>query len=395
MAFSTLTLALAACFASLIFSTTIIATPLEHEKHIDVANFRLNRHKRQDPGPGGGAVDPSAIEPEDEDPAQIAADGTGPLRSAVAARKLYTNQPSATWYQVSTGAADASASFTAFGSTSPEVTPIPPPSDQNQIRGPNPWNVDHIFELQVIGEAFKSPKPANIPATDWASATNAIFTAGPQNSAIAKAVTNLNNLQGIPNALNGFKKQVFTGNLTGSGGPGSGNDAKYFNFFGPAIQKYLSDNQVGLMSGTVDETGNQIQSAANNNADVKAYFTSYASVHYQGCIDFLSTSWVGKPAPSATTSTSAASAAASVTCYHAADPDNTCAAIADGPGWCECGTDPATYAVMPSPAPQPCAWTTTPPTTSFACSTPTPVACDVPDGCTNAAAPDGCAVECT
>lgn len=115
MAFSTLTLALAACFASLIFSTTIIATPLEHEKHIDVANFRLNRHKRQDPGPGGGAVDPSAIEPEDEDPAQIAADGTGPLRSgisvlldsfgaytdlnvkAVAARKLYTNQPSATW----------------------------------------------------------------------------------------------------------------------------------------------------------------------------------------------------------------------------------------------------------------------------------------------------------
>ena len=208
-------------------------------------------------------------------------------------------------------------------------------------------------------------------------------------------MTNLNNLQGIPNALNGFKKQVFTGNLTGSGGPGSGNDAKYFNFFGPAIQKYLSDNQVGLMSGTVDETGNQIQSAANNNADVKAYFTSYASVHYQGCIDFLSTSWVGKPAPSATTSTSAASAAASVTCYHAADPDNTCAAIADGPGWCECGTDPATYAVMPSPAPQPCAWTTTPPTTSFACSTPTPVACDVPDGCTNAAAPDGCAVECT
>ncbi|KAM0804471.1 hypothetical protein BDR22DRAFT_818114 [Usnea florida] len=52
----------------------------------------------------------------------------------------------------------------------------------------------------------------------------------------------------------------------------------------------------------------------------------------------------------------------SVTCCHAADSDNTCAAIADGPGWCECGTDPA----------------------SFDCSTPTSTVCLVPDGCTNA-----------
>ncbi len=192
-------------------------------------------------------------------------------------------------------------------------------------------------------------------------------------------MTNLNNLEGIPNALNGFKKQVFTGNLTGSGFPGSGNDAKYYNFFGPAIKKYLSDNQASLMAGTVDETGNQIQSAANGNADVKSYFTSYASIHYQGCIDYLSSSWQGLPAPSATTSaatSTGAAPAASITCYHMADPDNTCAAIADGPGWCECGTDPATYAIMPSPATQPCAWTTTPPTTSFNCpaATPTPEA---------------------
>lgn len=76
-----LALALAASLASLLSSTTVTASPLEHEKRIDVANFGLNPHKRQDPGPGGGAVDPSGIEPEDEDPAQIAADGTGPLRS--------------------------------------------------------------------------------------------------------------------------------------------------------------------------------------------------------------------------------------------------------------------------------------------------------------------------
>ena len=81
MVFSTRALALAASFAGLLFSTTITASPLEHDKRIDVANFGLNPHKRQDPGPGGGALDASGIEPEDEDPAQIAADGTGPLRS--------------------------------------------------------------------------------------------------------------------------------------------------------------------------------------------------------------------------------------------------------------------------------------------------------------------------
>ena len=74
------------------------------------------------------------------------------------------------------------------------------------------------------------------------------------------------------------------------------------------------------------------------------------------------------------TSTTASAVAASVTCLHEADPDNTCAAIADGPGWCQCGNDPATYAIMPSPASQPCAWTTTPPTTSFNCPAPTPPA---------------------
>ena len=81
MVLSTRALALAASLASLLVSVTVTASPLEHEKRIDVANFGLNPHKRQDPGPGGGAVDPSGVEPEDEDPAQIAADGTGPLRT--------------------------------------------------------------------------------------------------------------------------------------------------------------------------------------------------------------------------------------------------------------------------------------------------------------------------
>lgn len=293
---------------------------------------------------------------------------------AVPARALYTDQPTATWYQVQTGASDASASFTVFTTTVPTVTPIPAPDDQNQVRGPNPWNVDHIFELQVIGEAFKAEKPTNIPAADWASASNAVFKPGSSNLAIASAVTNLENLQGIPNALNSFKKQVFTFNLTGKGGPSSGDDATFFNFFGPAVQKYLSDKKDGLLAGTVDKTGDQLQSAGNNNVAIKSYFTSYASVHYQGCIDFLST-WTGKPLPRSTTAASTSTSStttptdAAIRCYHAASPQNECAAIANGPGWCTCGDDPTRYAVMPSPATQPCAWPTMPPpTANFDCA---------------------------
>ena len=198
-------------------------------------------------------------------------------------------------------------------------------------------------------------------------------------TSIAEDVTVLENLQGIPNAVNTFKKQVFTGNLTGVGNPSNGDDATYYSFFGPAVQKYLSDNKQALYSGVVDNLGDTLSSIGDNNAAVKSYFTSYAQNHYQGAIDFLST-WSGKPyvrsgasttAP-ATTSSAAVASATSVSCYHAADPQNTCAAIADGPGWCECGSSPSTYAILPTG--DPCAWTTLPPTTSFNCASTTPPA---------------------
>ena len=65
---------------------------------------------------------------------------------------------------------------------------------------------------------------------------------------------------------------------------------------------------------------------------------------------------------------SSSAIAVSVSCYHAADPNSSCPAIADGLGWCVCDDGPALYAIMPWPALQPCAWTPMPPTTSFDCS---------------------------
>ena len=65
--------------ASLFLDVKVTASPLENAKGVGVSRTRFNR--RQDDGPGGGSVDPSGIEPEDEDAAQLLADGTGPLRS--------------------------------------------------------------------------------------------------------------------------------------------------------------------------------------------------------------------------------------------------------------------------------------------------------------------------
>ena len=59
---------------------------------------------------------------------------------------------------------------------------------------------------------------------------------------------------------------------------------------------------------------------------------------------------------------------ADVICFHAADPNNICPAIADSPGYCECNNDGKTYEVL-GPT-NPCEWTTLPATTSFDCSPP-------------------------
>ncbi len=77
----------------------------------------------------------------------------------------------------------------------------------------------------------------------------------------------------------------------------------------------------------------------------------------------------GHASPTLTTSPST-TATATVSCYHAADPQNTCTAIANGPGWCICGDSPTSYAVQTS-TDLACGWTTLPPITSFDCPTPT------------------------
>ena len=80
--------------------------------------------------------------------------------------------------------------------------------------------------------------------------------------------------------MNGFKKNVVRGNLTGKNFPGSGT---YYGFLGPGVQKYLVGAQGRLIGpGSVaDKIGSELQSIGNGEQAVKDYFTSYASYHYQ------------------------------------------------------------------------------------------------------------------
>ena len=242
------------------------------------------------------------------------------LSKALNARKdVFLKQATATWYQLDPGPNDAAASFTSFTTTNPPVTP-PPPSDPKQTQNPgngDPWDVDHILELQILAGAFSAAKgPAQIPSATYTAVSSAIFTKGPANNALAQKITVLDNLQAIPNRVNGFKKNVVRGNLTGKSYPG---ENTYYGFLGPGVQKYLTDARGRLFGpGSVaDKIGDELQSAGNNEAAVKDYFTSFASSHYQGAVDYLST-WSGLPYTRPSTSTASTSIAPTTTVVAAA-----------------------------------------------------------------------------
>ena len=186
--------------------------------------------------------------------------------------------------------------------------------------------------------------------------------------ALGSALTVFENLIGIPNGPNQLKRQVFTYNLTGAGnGPSQGNGATYYAFEGVAIRKNLIARQSGI-NDVITAVANQLKTAGNNEDAVSDYFVEFGSVAYQGAIDFLAT-WTGKPVVGPrTASTTTTATSPTITCEHEADPDNTCSAVADSKGWCECSGNLAgtTYAIMTGSSP--CDYTTTPPVTSFSCS---------------------------
>lgn len=77
MVLSSKFIALSLPFITLLQTAIVQGSPLDTTRGTNAIN--LKHFRRQDPGPES-AEDPSGIEPEDEDEAQILADGTDALR---------------------------------------------------------------------------------------------------------------------------------------------------------------------------------------------------------------------------------------------------------------------------------------------------------------------------
>ncbi|KAL8662434.1 MAG: hypothetical protein Q9202_004755, partial [Teloschistes flavicans] len=253
------------------------------------------------------------------------------IRFAMAAvnyRSIFSNQPTVTYSAVSTGAQPASAKLVATSTVSPGTNGVGSPPDTKE-QG-TAYAVDHILELQFVVGAFQvNPRPyallfhppvRRLPFADLTFLKNPRLDVDPAFSlefrisrllyqdqrlrtlcpadlfasysqeSIASAFSGTFNLQGIPSRFNGFKQQVFTGRLKSN--PNNPSDRTYPSDFGPALQKFLQDNEQDVY-GVVDDVGEALSSNnVGNNTVIKTYFTAYAQNEYRSAIDFLS-NWVG------------------------------------------------------------------------------------------------------
>ncbi len=144
--------------------------------------------------------------------------------------------------------------------------------------------MDHIFEIQVIVAMFNLPRPTDgttsIPVDAWSTASAAANTAGPPCNAIASAVTTMDNLRGIPASLNSLKEKAFSCVMTNSDCPSSGATASYFNYFGPALRLDLSSNLASMQNVIISAIANTLQTIANNEPTMNAYFTGFSNNAY-------------------------------------------------------------------------------------------------------------------
>ena len=154
-------------------------------------------------------------------------------------------------------------------------------------------------------------------------AISSISLLPPRQQSVASAFSGAFNLQGIPSRFNGFKQQVFTGRIKSN--PNNPSARTYPQDFGPALQKFLTDNEQDVYA-IIDDVGKALGSdAVGNNTAIQPYFTAYAQGEYQSAITFLS-NWVGTSYTAApTTSTSSptpapAPASASATTTTSASP---------------------------------------------------------------------------
>ncbi|KAL8715364.1 MAG: hypothetical protein Q9220_000697 [cf. Caloplaca sp. 1 TL-2023] len=225
----------------------------------------------------------------------------------------------------------------------------PPPADTNQ--GAN-FQVDHFLEMQNIHGAFSVlAKPSNIPQSDWDAVKKAVFSKPPSGGyppmqTIASKISGPPNMQAIPAAINNFKGQVFRGVI--NNGKNAPSSTRYPTEFGFAVNKLLSDRSSSY-NEVIDNLGDALQAAGNDNKDISVFFASYASSVSSSATSFLS-QWTEKSGVYATATSSSSSAKAK----SAAAPKTTASvsvksksaastkATSTAPATCDCNEDGCT-----------------------------------------------------
>ncbi|KAL8774320.1 MAG: hypothetical protein Q9209_001071 [Squamulea sp. 1 TL-2023] len=274
-------------------STFAAATPFHNSKGMRQLDTGID--KRQD-------VDGEDIETEA---------ATDELRKALDYAAIFSAQDTVTYSAISVGTKTADAVQTATTIISPGNNAVGSPPDPKE-QG-DKYVVDHILELQFVVGAFQiNPRPVtgatSIPLENWESASKACFTNAKNyapKTAVATAFSKPFNLQGIPARFNGFKQQVFTGRIKSL--PGNPSDRTYPSDFGPALRKFLIENEQGAY-GAMDDVGKALaHKDVGNNDAIKDYFTAYAQGEWQSAIEFLKnwvgTSYTGTPATTTSSGT--------------------------------------------------------------------------------------------
>ncbi|KAI4191583.1 MAG: hypothetical protein LQ346_004729 [Caloplaca aetnensis] len=215
------------------------------------------------------------------------------LRHAVDYASVFSAQSTATYSAVSVGSAPSEATLVATTTVAPGTKAVGSPPEPRE-QG-DKYVVDHILELQFVVGAFSvNTRPTSIPLENWNAVSSACFSPAPKNypprTAVASAFGQAFNLQGIPSRFNGFKGQVFAGRFKSN--PDNPSGRTYPADFGPALRKFLEENEQDFYSA-MDDVGEALAGdGVGNYPGIKDYFTAYAQAEFQSATEFLST-WIG------------------------------------------------------------------------------------------------------
>ncbi|KAI4161977.1 MAG: hypothetical protein LQ342_004425 [Letrouitia transgressa] len=268
----------------------------------------------------------------------VGALSTEPIRKCKPPDDVYKGQDTVDWYEMNRKDHQLEVTKTTKKN---EAAPKPDDTEQGNI-----FNVDHIFELQVLAWAFddKNRKVNNdasaISDGAWKKVQDAINDNNAHQSCqdLAGKITVLQNLRGVSQRINFCKEAIFI--KVTSGDKNSDLNPKWDTDYLESVYNYLVDASSGVDS-TISDVGKELDNIAGEN--VSKYFNAFAKDTYKAGQDYA----LGQmDKAGAATASPSATAAPPPTTTSAPEPTGTTCncnengCTDDSPGCCANGTCP-------------------------------------------------------